>query len=59
MRNVLVFPDGTEQDFMYPPDRDVTVGEKLVLQMTDNSEHHFVVAEIVHEAKRILYKLSY
>ncbi|MEB9419911.1 hypothetical protein [Bacillus cereus group sp. BfR-BA-01318] len=59
MRNVLVFPDGTEQDFMYPHNRDVLVGEKLQVQMKDNALHILEVWNIQHTDKVIYYHLKY
>ena len=59
MRNILVFPDGSEQDFMYPPNREVDVGVELQATMADGSIHVFKVSTIKPEAKRILYFLSY
>jgi hypothetical protein len=59
MRNILVFPDGTEQHFMYPPNRDIQVGEKLVVHMMDDSHRIFTVVEIYQKDKSIYYRLSY
>ncbi|WP_067923949.1 hypothetical protein [Alicyclobacillus shizuokensis] len=59
MRNVLVFPDGKEQDFMYPANRDVEVGTPLQVEMADGSVHILHVTEIIREDRKILYKLSY
>jgi hypothetical protein len=59
MRNVLVFPSGDEQDFMYPPDREVIEGTELEVVMMDESTHRLKVTSIVREEKRILYHLSY
>ncbi|MEB2276964.1 hypothetical protein LAV82_23380 [Bacillus sp. ILBB4] len=39
MRNILVFPDGNKQDFMYPADRKISLGQKIQVQMNDNSIH--------------------
>lgn len=59
MRNILLFPDGKEEDFMYPPNRDIVVGEKLQLAMHDGSTQLLNIVDIVQEEKRILYKLEY
>jgi len=59
MRNILVFPDGTEQDFMYPPNRDVVVGTELNVVMMDDSVHKLKVIRIEPGEKKILYYLSY
>jgi hypothetical protein len=59
MRNILVFPDGTQQDFMYPQDRDIEVGTELQVTMMDDSVHRMKVSSIEREEKRILYRLTY
>jgi hypothetical protein len=59
MRNVFLFPDGHEQDFMYPANRDVEVGTELQVVMLDDSVHILRVAEITQEEKRIVYRLEY
>jgi len=59
MRNILVFPDGTEQDFMYPPNREITVGEKLQAEWLDDTVHIYTVREIEKTEKAIYYYLSY
>jgi hypothetical protein len=59
MRNILVFPDGTMQDFMYPADREIQEGEVLRSIGMDDSVHMLRVTSIVKEEKRILYYLHY
>ncbi|GAK41960.1 hypothetical protein TCA2_4452 [Paenibacillus sp. TCA20] len=59
MRNVFVLPDGTEQHFMYPVERDIEIGDRFAAHFSDNSDHILTLTSIVHEEKRILYKLSY
>jgi hypothetical protein len=59
MRNILLFPDGTEQDFMYPPNREIEVGTKLEIAMMDGSIHILRVAEIIKEEKKVCFKLVY
>ena len=55
MRNILVFPDGTEQDFLYPDNRVIFVGEKLQVQMQCNSVHILEIYNIQHTDKIIYY----
>ena len=59
MRNVLLFPDGTEHDFMYPTNRDVQVGQKLQVQMQDDSIRVLTITHIQQTDKVIYYHLSY
>jgi len=59
MRNILVLPNGEEIDFMYPPNREITVGTQFEATFMDGSSHLFQITEIVREEKRILYKVSY
>jgi hypothetical protein len=59
MRNVLLFPNGHEQDFMYPPNRDIEVGTELEIVMLDDSVHRLKVGQIIPEEKRIVYVLQY
>lgn len=59
MRNVLIFPDGREQDFQYPPNREVLVGEQLEITMLDDSVHILYIDRISPEDKRINYFLKY
>ncbi|KUF34401.1 hypothetical protein CN498_21790 [Bacillus thuringiensis] len=59
MRNILVFPDGTEQDFLYPDNRVIFVGEKLQVQMQCNSVHILEIYNIQHTDKIIYYHLKY
>ena len=59
MRNVLVFPDGSQHDFMYPTNRDIEVGEKLQVQFKDDSIHVLIVKNIEKTDKVIYYYLSY
>jgi hypothetical protein len=58
MRNILVFPDGTEQDFMYPPNRDIEVGETLVVHMLDDSIQIMKVTRIEKKEREIRYYLA-
>jgi hypothetical protein len=59
MRNILVFPDGSTQDFMYPPNRDIDVGEKLQIQMLDDSVQIMQIYKIEKKEKAIYYYLKY
>jgi hypothetical protein len=58
MRNVLLFPDGTEHDFMYPTNREVQVGDKLQVQMRDDSISVLTVSHIQKTDLVIYYHLS-
>jgi hypothetical protein len=58
MRNILVFPDGTMQDFMYPTNREIVVGEKLQIHMSDNSVYIMQVVRIEKKEKAIYYYLQ-
>lgn len=46
MRNILVFPDGNKQDFMYPADRKMILGQKIQIQMNDDSIHVLSISSI-------------
>lgn len=59
MRNYLVFPDGTKQSFMYPEDRDITVGEEILVTMFDDSVQFMKVSRIEKKEKEILFYLSF
>lgn len=59
MRNVLIFPDGSEQDFLYPSNRDIFEGEKLQVQLQDNSIQILEIHYIQHTDKIIYYHLKY
>lgn len=61
MRNVLVFPDKTEVDFMYPADREIEVGGKLVCESENEVKHLLEIEKIeVNKEKRtIFYHLKY
>jgi hypothetical protein len=58
MRNVLLFPDGTEQDILYPKDREITEGQKLQVHMKDDSFRYLSVSHIQKTDKIIYYHLS-
>ncbi len=58
MRNILVFPDGSEQDFQYPSNRDLEVGEKLQVQLKDEIIHVMQITQIIRKEKAIHYHLS-
>lgn len=58
MRNVLVFPDGTEHDFMYPKNREVTVGEQLQILTKDDVIHILTLNRIQKTDQVIYYHLS-
>jgi|GEM_PF-2762983 len=59
MRNVLVFPDKSEHDFMYPVNRDIHIGERLQVQFQDHTVHVLVVTDIKKTDKVIYYYLSF
>lgn len=58
MRNVLLFPDGTEHDFMYPVNREVQVGDKFQIEMRDNSIRVLKLSHIQKTDTIIYYHLS-
>lgn len=59
MRNILVFPDGTEHQFQYPVNREVEVGSKLQVQLQDDNIHLMKVTEIDKQEKAVYYKLGF
>ncbi len=59
MRNILILPDGTEVDFMYPKDRQIIVGTRLNVVMEDDSLRLYNVFNIVQKDHAILYYLNY
>lgn len=59
MRNILVFPDGSRQDFMYPPNRELSIGDDLQAQMKDDSLVALKISDILVQEKEIHYLLSY
>lgn len=59
MRNILVFPDGSRTSFMYPENREVTIGESVQAQMKDDSIHVLKIKSIEPLDKEILYHLNY
>lgn len=58
MRNVLILPDGTRQEFMYPSNRDIEVGEQLQIQMKDDSIVIASVSAIEQHGREIHYLLK-
>lgn len=58
MRNVLVFPDGSKHDFMYPTDRDIDIGSPFQVQMKDDSIRVLRVKSIEKTEKAIYYYLE-
>ncbi|MGG1453464.1 hypothetical protein ABE325_21380 [Bacillus licheniformis] len=60
MRNVLVFPDGSEHDFLYPTNREIKEGECLQVHLSGNENIHILkVKEIQRTEKAIFYLLDY
>lgn len=59
MRNILVFPDGSEHQFQYPTNREVEVGDKLQVQLQDDNLHIMKIAEIDKQEKAVYYKLAF
>ncbi|KAF2421629.1 hypothetical protein [Bacillus subtilis] len=60
MRNILVFPDGNQHDFLYPINRDIEVGERLQVHLSSSeSIHVLVVKEIQKTEKAVFYLLDY
>lgn len=59
MRNILIFPDGTEHDFMYPTNRDIVVGSKFQVELSDNRVDVLTVKHIQKTDREIYYHLSY
>lgn len=59
MRNVLIFPDGSRQEFMYPSNRDIELGEALQLQLSDESIQVLKVVSIDRQEKEIHYQLGF
>lgn len=58
MRNVLVFPDGSEHDFMYPNNREVVVGTEFRAELEDKQSAVFVVSHIQKTDKEVYYHLK-
>jgi hypothetical protein len=58
MRNILLFPNGTKKDFMYPENREVVVGETFQVEMKDDSIHVMKIDRIEQLEKEIIYHLS-
>lgn len=59
MRNILIFPDGTEQHFMYPANREVEVGEKLQVILKDDIVHVLTISKIEKKEKDVYYYLDF
>lgn len=59
MRNILILPDGTQQDFMYPSNRKIRKGETLRVEMMDDVVHHIYIIHIEKKEDSILYYTSY
>jgi hypothetical protein len=59
MRNVLIFPDGTHHHFMYPTNRDIEIGQKLQLSLSDDSIHVLTVSSIEKNETGVYYHLSF
>lgn len=61
MRNILVLPDGSQQSFAYPLNREVEVGTQLQIEMMDDSIHKVTVIkkEIKQEENTIYYYCEY
>lgn len=59
MRNVLVFPDGSYYDFMYPSNREIKEGERLQVHISNSENVHVLrVNEIQRTEKVIFYMLE-
>lgn len=59
MRNILIFPDGGQQSFMYPENREIIVGEQLQVQLKDENIHILRVERIQKTDNAVYYHLSY
>lgn len=59
MRNILIFPDGSRQDFMYPSNRDLKEGEDLQVQMKDDSIILFKICSIEVKEKEVHFTLCH
>jgi hypothetical protein len=59
MRNILVFPDGSEHQFMYPTNRTIEVGEQLQVDMEDGNTHLLKVLEIQKTDLEVYYHLGF
>lgn len=58
VRNILVFPDGTKEQFMYPSNRTIEVGEQF--QVTLGSNTHILKVESIDKKDiEVFYYLSY
>lgn len=58
MRNVLIFPDGSRQEFQYPSNREIAVGESLQVQMKDESIQVMKILAIEQQGREIHFKLG-
>jgi hypothetical protein len=58
MRNILIFPDGSKQHFMYPENRDIVIGEQIQGQMNNDSIVIFEVSSIETHGNEIHYILK-
>lgn len=59
MRNILVFPDGSQHPFMYPMNRDINEGDKLKVVLQDDSIEVMTIQKIEQKGKDIYYYLSF
>ncbi|MBU5262050.1 hypothetical protein [Bacillus atrophaeus] len=60
MRNILVFPDGNQHDFLYPTNREIEEGERLQVHLSNSeSIHVLTVKEIQKTEKAVFYLLDY
>jgi hypothetical protein len=58
MRNVLILPNGSRQEFMYPSNRDIAVGEQFNIQMKNDSIQVASVYDIQTHDREIHYLLK-
>lgn len=58
MRNILVFPDGSEHHFQYPKNRELEIGETLQAQLQDETIHVMTVVRVEKKEKEIFYHLE-
>lgn len=59
MRNIFVLPDGSEQQFQYPENRDINVGEVLSFFYSDGSKYHLRVKEIKFIGRNVYYYMEH
>jgi len=59
LRCILVFPDETQVQFMYPEEREIVEGELLQAQLVDGNVHVLQVSSIYKQDDRTYFYLSF